>query len=645
VTDWSHSVPKWPVVELLLAVDGTATVNGRRVKLPGQEEPHTELIQHAVVYADTLGRPVRVQATSQAGTWHLIAHPDGDITTVRRPDPSAAAWIDDPQAVASLRRTPAPIAQADDSRTAPGQAPTAPTSAGGEGSGAQGIEDTEHQETAEQAASARPDALVRSAGATGAAPVPPPRPDHGLVAAGEAPAPVPAGGWAISAPSPETAHAAQTRGAGLQASALAPVVYPQPLAPPRRPGRQVSPLTVAAWGLGIVVLLIAAAVTVPHRGGPASAPSAAVQSDHATSSSIPAGTDTSSSASSPTPSLSVGPLTAAPPGYSTTPQWGAAVAAWTATAVSQDGTIVTRAPSGQVVELDPATGTVVWSTREVFPTSWTGPWLTRIDGQQAAALTSATQLAYWALPTDAHAGAVAPAPRTVALPAGAQVSWSGGSPLIRTTGGGSLIVQAGQLRPAGLPAGFRALAADGATVTAAGGTSWVRISSASTAPAVHAIPSPPGVTATLVRTEVAGIDYLLAVWATKTGQYVVLIDTRTGGVLSQGALPARVDLTHAPLARLGETIAVGPLVINRWINRVQLINPAYTVTGMAPGHLYAKTGTDLVDVQLQDGKANTVRLPAGAPVPFAGYSRNGRSAVTVAEPVRDTWVVLSLPAA
>lgn len=611
MTNRLHSVPEWPVVELVLGLDGTASVNGRKVKLPGLAEPNAELMEQAVGYAETLGRPVRVRATSPAGTWQMVAHPDGEVTTTRRPDPAAGSWLEDPHALQSPRRRATPFQPAALRAADPPPPPPDPPLA-------------QAPPASGPSASAEASSEVATVD-TGQAPDPPAPPGEG---------------WAIGA---ETAvevipeqEAAPPAGAGLQQSAFAPSVRVAPTGRGRRPARGISLGAAAAWAVGIVALVVAAAMTAPRDDSTPAPPAAA-------------NTVTSSDAApQPQPAARPQPLDAAAPGFSTRPLWSQQVSADTENAVDEDGAILTRSPDGTLVRLQAGTGATTWSTLARWDTEWAGPRLATIDGHRAAVLVSRASLVYWTLPpADQAVGPVGP-PTVVRLPAQATVSWVGSSPLVTTAKGFAGVVHGNALDAMALPAGVWALATDGTDVIATQGPRWLRITPSGT-PTAHPYPTPPGITGDPARVVAVGDDYLLAVWSPRGGaETVALISVATGKTLTQGNLPAGVHIAHASVVRQvnGTTTAVGPVVVDTDLKKINVLQVQYKVRALTSGHVYASTATSTSDIALSTTGKFTVEdfTDAQAPIPFAVTSVQGRRVALILIPDGTGWSLQALPA-
>jgi hypothetical protein len=347
---------------------------------------------------------------------------------------------------------------------------------------------------------------------------------------------------------------------------------------------------------------------------------------------------------SPLPSLA-----AAPPGYGARARWGQIVDGRTKVAVGPRGAVFTRTPTGQLVALNSATGALTWTAAGQWGTDWDGPWATRIDDRPAVALTKATRLVYWQLPEDLPTATAAPAePVITALAAGSTIRWTGPSPLIIPPGGGAAVVHDGAVHAVTMPAGAQALVADGTTVIAARGSTWIR-SSPNTAPLARAIPTPRGVTGAPVRVDHIGSSLLLAVWPKRGRQSFMLIDTRAGTPMTQAAMQPMIDVTHGSVIRQtgGSSTAIGPLVVDTERQRVHVLLPRYTVRALLPGHVIATTGGRLYDIGLSsNGTFAVVPYPTAYPtqdVPFAVTANaRGRTALTLLPRSSDA-VLVGLP--
>lgn len=92
-----HEVSPWPHIEIVIAADGTGTVNTGAAEHPVQAGDVAAAREHArSIATDTarrIGRPVRGTVTDPSGTWPLIFTPDGtthpDTTAPERTAPAA----------------------------------------------------------------------------------------------------------------------------------------------------------------------------------------------------------------------------------------------------------------------------------------------------------------------------------------------------------------------------------------------------------------------------------------------------------------------------------------------------------------------------------------------------------------------------
>lgn len=78
--DAAPAPPAAPVLQLVLDASGRASVDGRPLDLPEDTDPQAGLLAAATRCAADLGRPLRVRAVDPAGTWHLVAYPDGEVS-------------------------------------------------------------------------------------------------------------------------------------------------------------------------------------------------------------------------------------------------------------------------------------------------------------------------------------------------------------------------------------------------------------------------------------------------------------------------------------------------------------------------------------------------------------------------------------
>lgn len=345
--------------------------------------------------------------------------------------------------------------------------------------------------------------------------------------------------------------------------------------------------------------------------------------------------DTPRLPASPTTAAILTPtVTAVPPGFVSRPTWAVPIAAWTRSFATDDGTVLTRDPAGHVLLLDPSTGRTRWTSQETTTRDQTGPWPTTIDGVAAAAVISPGRLTYWPLPATT-ASPPRPAPQTAAttasspppttplphtglsvpLPPDTTVTWTGPVPLVLLPNHTAAVIRTGALLPVPLPTGAVALAANDVAVLGVAGTNWI-LQSASGAPAApRALPRPPGAGRAPLRVEAVGTDYLLTIWprAKGTGQVVALMDVATSTNVVRAEVTAAADLRTFPCVREagGTQLAIGPLVVDTYAAKIDLLDMTYTVKTLTRGHAWTVHGTQLVDLRL----TNTGDFPR---YPFAG---------------------------
>jgi hypothetical protein len=350
---------------------------------------------------------------------------------------------------------------------------------------------------------------------------------------------------------------------------------------------------------------------------------------------------------------------AVPPGFDPAPVWSAPVAAWTRSVAADGGTVLSRDPDGHVVLLDPATGVQRWHSAEVTGAKQDGPWLTSVDGSPRAALVGQGVLSYWTLPS-----AAAPAPGGagtgtgtgagagvgIRLPVGATVTWVGPSPLVTVPGGGAGVVRGGGYLAVPLPTGGRALAAEGTTVLAVTGATFVRQPAGRPPVQPRALPRPKGAGARPLRVEAVGTAFLVTVWPRTTGrgQIVGLVDVRSGSLVVQTALAASLDLTHVGVIReaAGTQTLVGSVLVDTYTSNLNLLDPRYTVRTVTRGHAWAMFQGRATDIHLnRAGDFTTVPFPAGeAALPIGTVAAGDRGAATavLVAPHGGGWIVCGL---
>jgi hypothetical protein len=613
----SAAIPDRPCIDVVLRRDGSGTVNGRKIAINPGADARGTLMTEACRFAVTLGRPVRVRALDPDGVWHLAAHPDGTVSVLDPPSTSRSAGRSASNGSAgngSSRSSspPSPPEPASPPKPAPSGPASEPSTSEPE------------QAPGEDSATWAAAAVTRRSWYQPPEPVGTDRQRAGLVGA--------------------TGNRQRPMSQALVISSTARTA--------KRKGRYARSIPLlGALIVGGLLLAVLVGVTFP-RGG----------SGRARTSDQPA-TPTASaaagmSAASPTPSASpLDPLPgsiAAPPGYQTTPVWAVPIAAWTKSVTTDDGTVLTRSPTGQLLLIDPRVGDVLWSSAGATVKEQTGPWLSSVDGAPVAAVVGPDRITYWTLPTGGTRQAGGP--RTseavnVALPAGAVVSWAGPSPLVTLPGGGAAVFRSGALVPVTLPAGARGLAADGTDVLAVAGGTWLRQSPTAAPATGKPIPPPTGAKPGPLRVEAVGATFLLAVWdkAAGEGQQVSLLDTRTGTTVIQSALPAGLDLRKAVVIRElgGVQTALGPVVVDTYAARLQLLQADITVLSLTRGHAWVTVSGKATDIHLSaTADFTTVPFGSGQPAMPIGISRagpNGKPVATVVVSKNGGWVLAGLP--
>jgi hypothetical protein len=315
------------------------------------------------------------------------------------------------------------------------------------------------------------------------------------------------------------------------------------------------------------------------------------------------GTGRRSRPSATTAAVPTPTITAVPPGFASLPAWAVPIAAWTRSAATGDGIVLTRDPAGHVLLLDPSTGRTRWTSRETTTRDQTGPWPATIDGARAAALISPGRLTYWPLPATP---ATTPAPTrtgvSVPLPPDTTVTWTGPAPLVQLPDHTAAVIRAGALLTVPLPPGAVALAAGDTGVLAATPTSWI-LQPASTAPVPpRALPRPDGAGSTPLRVEAVGTSYLLTIWPTArgSGQVVTLMDVATGSNVVRTEVTAAADLRNFTAVREtgGTQLAIGPVVVDTYLNKIDLLDMTYVVKALTRGHAWTLHDSQPVDLRL-----------------------------------------------
>ena len=630
------SVPDRPLVTVVLNADGTGSVNGRPVTIPSRADARAVLLTEACRFAATLGRPVRVTAHDPDGLWDLVAHPDGSVTASGR--------------APGGRRARRPVLQRRD-RT--GDRSRAPAYDAGDHHPDDIPDDDAADDDADDAADDESAYDVRltapDVGPTWyQAPHATTRPRPSAAAVG-----TPSRSGPGLAPDPDERRRSRPE----------PVVWSGRAADRRSSTTRSLVAGLVVGGLALTALI---AFTVPRAPDRVERASALATVGNARS----GGGRAAASVSPP------GTLEAAvPPGFRRAPAWSVEIAGWTRSFATDNGTVLTRDPAGHVLLLDPATGRTVWASDETTTNDLSGPWPSTVDGGRAAVVTGAGRLTYWTLPTptatapaassaaaSSEAAAAVPssaagsgtggAAVTVPLPAGATVSWAGPAPLVHLATRAVAVVRSGGLVVVPLPAGAVGLAADRTAVLAVTGTTWVRqpIGAAPVAP--RAFPRPAGAGAAPLRVEAVGAALLLTVWpkAAGAGQVVALMDVGKGTVVVQTEVTAPADLrTFGVVREVGGTqLALGPVVVDTYAAKVDLLDLRYVVKGLSRGHAWTLfNGKQATDLHLTStGDFTAVLFGDGDAALPVGVSRlhDGTDRPVVTAPAGSGWVLAGLAA-
>jgi hypothetical protein len=438
----------------------------------------------------------------------------------------------------------------------------------------------------------------------------------------------------LLAPSPG-AEGDVEQDAGRQGPGLTGPWQPPPHRSPRRgpfPGTAgasrltYSPVTVGA-GIGLAALLTLAIVvigvlTMPEGDGERGRRSVAASTRSSPPSRAASRGPTEPSDTAP----ALPPVPEGLPGFTRQAAWSVPVGDFTGVSYL-DGRLALRDADGRLSLVDATSGRAIWRGGAPWPSEWTGPILSRIDGQPALVLASRSQVAYVELgsldggrpassnPAEGGADGLV----EVALPAGGRVIWTGTTPLV-TDGAKAWLVKGSSLRPMTLPAQARPVTANGDTVIAVAGRSWVRSTGGTYD--THAIATPAGVKGAPARVvDVAG-RFLLVVWPKqRPAQAISLIDTGSGLALLNSRLPAGVDVTKASVLRdaSGSMTAVGQVIVDIERQRVNALLPQYTPRALASGRVYAadaavRAPDNIVEVRLPEFTVS--RLGPQAPTPL-----------------------------
>jgi hypothetical protein len=170
--------------------------------------------------------------------------------------------------------------------------------------------------------------------------------------------------------------------------------------------------------------------------------------------------------------------------------------------------------------------------------------------------------------------------------------------------------------------------------------------------APRAIPRPKTAGTAPLRVEAVGTSLLLTIWpqAKGTGQVVALMDTRSGANVVQTEVTAAADLRKFGIVREvgGTQLALGPVLIDTYLSKVDLLDLHYVVKGLSRGHAWTMfNGKQATDLRLTStGDFSAVLFGDGDPALPVGLSRlpdGGNRAVVVA-PAGSGWVLAGLGA-
>jgi outer membrane protein assembly factor BamB len=340
--------------------------------------------------------------------------------------------------------------------------------------------------------------------------------------------------------------------------------------------------------------------------------------------------------------LSIGP----PPGYGASPVWALPISPSATSIVSADGRVLTLTADNQVALVDPLTGAVLWHAP--VPSGAAGPFFSRVDGQQVAAVTTEKRLTYWGLP---EAGAQANprvTPIEIDLPPGTSVSWAGPSPLLALGDGGTGVIRSGAIQRVTLPTGMRGLAADGADVLAVSGRNWIRQAAGQAPGQPQQFAAPDGATATTpVRIDNVGGSFLVTMWEGAQGPVVAVYDAHRGDKVVQSTFPKGVDFSRAPTVREAgsERTTVGSALIEPAQHNLSVLASSFTPVALTPGHVFADGVSGAVaDLQISGKDLKVVRFPDRNPtVPVGIVTRDSTSLAIVAAPATSGWLLCALP--
>jgi len=342
-----------------------------------------------------------------------------------------------------------------------------------------------------------------------------------------------------------------------------------------------------------------------------------------------------------------------PPGYAGQADWSAPITPGSVPIIAADGTIVTvtgSAGSPALAVLDPATGAPVWSTalprNAARTSSGTGLHLSEIDGHPVVTAATSDGLDWWTVDGEHTAG-------SVPIPAGATVSFAGGSPLVTEPGQRAATITGGQLVDRAVPAGSVALGATGSTIVAANsvGQVWrLGAGTAETPPAPVTVPTPGGAgplasIAGYARlgttTPVAHPEILVASWYTPDPgtQLVGLLDATTDtAIVAPLSVPATAIASgHWASSPRNQLATLGTVLVDTRDGVLHALSTTWTTTAVTDTAAYGTRNSDRYAVTPTGQES-----PTGSGVTPVGVA--GTRAV-VTSGVAGTDTVYGLPAA
>lgn len=316
-----------------------------------------------------------------------------------------------------------------------------------------------------------------------------------------------------------------------------------------------------------------------------------------------------------------------PDGWTTHATWFAQLRAGNQpVVVAAGGVVAAITPDNQLAGLDPSTGAPRWTAELGRAGITQGPIHTEVDGHEAFAVVTTQGLAWW--PSSGGTKL-----RELELPPRATVSFDGTSPLVTLPDQHAATVVNGALADRIVPAGARAVRADGPVVTAVddGGRLWRLVDDAPRVPDPVGTLAPPKKKAGRLEVLGTGGEVILVRWPDAG---VIAAHSLTGdrlvGAPERGQYGAwasdreRIAVAHGYTVTLGRRPQLTPIKADNWRTTRVVYGRVYGSVGGAAARLGPK-GAPLpqqhpeavTPVAADTRHAYVIATAGGAPVLYA----------------------------